>query len=138
MNDKIRDLIRQYEKPGDFTHVAPPDGMEDLVMAQLGVTLPKQFLEYLEEYSHGGIDGIEVFGIGLNGSITFIEETLHYRKYGLPDNLVVIVNCDEWEECIDCDTGKIVSWDLSGEIVPTAPCFDDYLLDELENAIENM
>ena len=42
------------------------------------------------------------------------------------------------DQCLDCDNGEVVSWSLDGDIVPTAPTFDDFLLDEIENAIDNM
>ena len=31
---------------------------------------------------------------------------LKYRTYGLPHNLIVIKNCDEWGYCIDSLNGK--------------------------------
>ena len=137
MNDKIKDMIQQYEKEGDFTHAPVPDNLSATVMDKLGVVLPEQFIEYLCDFSHGGIGGIVVFGIGLNGALVFVDETLDYRQYGLPTHFVVIENCDEWVMCIDCDTGKIVSWDLSGDVQPEFDSFDDYLANRLEAAIEN-
>ena len=55
-------------------------------------------------------------GVGLTGRAIFVDETLDARKYGLPQNFVIIENVDEWQNCIDCNTGKIVSWDQSGYI----------------------
>ena len=42
------------------------------------------------------------------------------------------------DQCLDCDNGEVVSWSMNSDIVPTAPTFDDFLLDEIENAIDNM
>lgn len=47
-------------------------------------------------------------------------------------------NCAEWLYCIDCDDGSVVSWDLGGYVKPEHPCFDDYLLDRLNDAVEDM
>ena len=107
-------------------------------MLSWGVSLPEQYLAFLDGYGRGGLDGLEILGVGLDGSIAFLDETLEYREFGLPSNLVAIENCDEWLECIDCDSGEVVSWDMGGEIIPTSPSFDDFLMDRIENAIENL
>lgn len=50
----------------------------------------------------------------------------------------VIENVDEWIDCIDCNTGKVVSWDFTGYIKEDYSSFDDYLMDQMKSAIENM
>lgn len=138
MNAQIRSLISQHEQKGDFTHVAPTEEMLASAQRLLGVTIPQQYVEFLNEYSHGGVGGVEIFGVGLTGTMLFLEATLRHRKYGLPNNLLVIENCDEWQECIDCDTGKVVSWDpVEGAIVDYSD-FDAFLLDRTQDAIENL
>ena len=138
MNDQIRALIAQHEEDAHFTRVAPTEEMLESAQRLLGVTIPQQFIDYLMEYSHGGVSGVEVLGVGLTGTILFLEVTLRNRKYGLPSNLIVIENCDEWQECIDCDTGEVVSWDpIEGAIVDY-PDFDSFLLDRTQDAIENL
>ena len=77
-------------------------------------------------------------GVGLTGRAIFLDETLDARKYGLPQNFVIIENVDEWQNCIDCNTGKIVSWDQSGYIKEENDCFDDYLKEQFEEALENL
>lgn len=57
MNDQIATLIAQYEQESDFTHVAPTDEMIESAQRLLGVTIPEQFIEYLNEYSYGGVGG---------------------------------------------------------------------------------
>lgn len=138
MNARIRDLIAEYEEEGDFTRVAPTDEMLASAEHELGVTLPQQFVDYLREYSYGGVAGVEILGVGFTGSMLFLDTTLRYRTYGLPHNLVVIENYGEWMYCSDCDTGEVVSWSRMDGIVPASPSFDDFLLQELEDAIENM
>ena len=137
MNDQIKELISQYGDEGSFTRVPPTKEMIVETNDRLGISIPEQFLEYLNEYSHGGI-GFEILGIGFDGSITFIEETLEYRKEGLPKNLLVMDNCDEWLYCIDSNTGEVVSWSIDEDPSVEYPCFDDYLIDRLHDAVENL
>ncbi len=138
MNGKIKSLIDQYQEEGDFTRARPTPNMLDTVRSVLGVTLPEQYLDYLNEYSHGGIAGVEILGIGLTGKVFFLDETLEYRDEGLPDNLVVVENCDEWLYCIDCSDGTVVSWEINGNVKREFDCFDDFLLSEYSDAIENL
>lgn len=138
MNNQILEITNQYEMPGDFTHAAVTDEMITGAEKMLNLKLPKQYIEFLKEYGHGGIGGLEVLGVGLTGRMIFADETMDCRKEGLPKNLVVIENVDEWLTCIDCDTERIVSWDYSGYIKNDYECFDDYLLDQLNSVIENM
>lgn len=138
MNSTIENLISQYQQEDDYTRVPLTPEMLNQVVNSLGVVIPDQYLCYLNEYSQGGIAGVEVLGIGLDGSIVFLEETLEYRKEGLPHNLVVIENCDEWLYCIDCKTGEVVSWSFGGLEKKEFDCFDDFLLSEYLEAIENL
>lgn len=138
MNDKILRMIKKYEQPGDFTHAIVTDDMIHSAEVILGVKLPKQYISFLKLFGHGGIGGIETIGVGITGRLVFVDETIDYRVESLPDNLVVIENVDEWLSCIDCNNGRIVSWDFSGYIKDDYSCFDDYLLDQMELAIENL
>lgn len=138
MNDVIKNLINQYEQKGDFNYATVTDNMIAAAEEQLGVKLPEQYIDFLKEYGHGGIAGIEVMGIGLTGRMLFVDTTLEYREDDLPDNLVVIENVDEYLTCIDCDTEKIVSWDFSGYIKEEYSSFDEYLVDQMNSAIENI
>jgi hypothetical protein len=137
MNDKITELIETYQRPNSFNHAPFTEKEKAHAQQELGVTLPEEYVAFLDRYGDGGLDGFEIFGIGLDGSNIFLQATLDYRKYGLPKNLVVIEDCDEWLECLDCDTGAVVSWSMDGDILPTAPTFDDFLLDKINNAIDN-
>ena len=138
MNDVIKGLIQEHMEEGDFTFAQVSDKVIEEAEMTLGVNLPGQYIAFLKEYGHGGIGGMCTLGVGLDGSSVFLEETLDYRCSGLPDNLVVIENCDEWLYCIEAETGKIVSWDMTGFIKPEYDCFDDYLLDQMRDAIENL
>lgn len=138
MNTTIVETINHYEGPGDFTHAKVSSEMILTAEKALNVTLPEQYIAFLQMFGHGGIGGLEILGFGLTGRMLFVETTLVYRNEELPENLVVIENIDEWLTCIDCNTGKIVSWDFTGYIKEDYSCFDDYLIDQMNNAIENM
>lgn len=56
----------------------------------------------------------------------------------MPNNLLVIENCDEWQECIDCDIGEVVSWDPIEGMIIDYPDFDAFLLDRTQDAIESL
>lgn len=104
--------IKKYEVKGDFNYASVTDDMIS--------------------------DAEEILGVGLTGKMIFVESTLEYRADELPGNLVVIENVDEWLMCLDCDTGKVVSWDFTGYIKEEYDSFDDYLMDQMNNAIENI
>ena len=138
IDKKIRSLIEQYEEPGDFTHVKVTDNMVVVAEHELGVKLPGAYIEFLKLYGHGGICGVCTNGICLDNSVAFVEDTLEYRNEGLPLNLVVIENVGEWLFCIDTSTGKVVSWDMSGNINEDYDNFEEYLISQMNDAIENM
>ena len=138
MNDIIKELIDRYEQKGDFNYANVSDEMIEEAEKALKVKLPNQYVEYLKKYGHGGIAGIEIIGVGLSGKLIFVDETLEYREEGLPISYVVIENVDEWVMCIDCEDGRIKSWDYSGYVKDDYNCFDDYLLDQIKNAIDNL
>ena len=138
MNDNIKSLITKHEEPGDFSYAKATDSELELAEKELNLTLPSQYVEFLKTYGHGGICGVCTDGIGLDGSYVFVENTLEYRAEGLPENLIVVENADEWLYCIDANTGKVVSWDMSGFIKEEYDSFDDYLIGQMNDAIENM
>ncbi len=137
MNSIIKNLVEKHEEKGDFTYtVITPKQIEE-AQVLLCASLPDEYLEFLHTYGHGGIGGVEIIGVGKNGNLLFVNETMKYRKLGLPDNLIVIENCDEWLYCLDCDNSRVVSW--SNQSVEEAyPDFDTYLLDRFTDAAENL
>ncbi len=138
MNDIILNTIKKYEVKGDFNYASVTDDMISDAEEILGVKLPNQYVDYIKMFGHGGIAGVEILGVGLTGKMIFVESTLEYRADDLPGNLVVIENVDEWLMCLDCDTGKVVSWDFTGYMKEEYDSFDDYLMDQMNNAIENI
>ena len=137
MNDLLKTFIKMYEAPMDFTHASFHP--EDIAIAEsgLGVTLPEEYIAFLKEFGHGGINGIETIGIGKNGRLLFEKETLKYRKYGLPHDLIVIENCGEWFYCLNADNENVVMWSR-GEQDTAYRSFDDYLQDRTSEATDNL
>lgn len=105
---------------------------------ELGFKIPESYRWFLKEYGHGGFF-FEFLGYGITGSALFVQETLKERKKGLPSNLLVVENCDEYVMCINADNGNIVSWshyDNDGILMRYAS-FEEYFMDRIDNAIDN-
>ena len=139
MANNLYELIKKNERRGDFTHA---DVTEEKVAAaedMLGNRLPAEYKRFLQAFGHGGIGGIEVLGVGKDGTLVFVNETLKYRTYGMPNHLVAIENCDEWVYCVDATDGEVVMWSI-GEAHPTVAfeSFEFYLLERLNDMLENM
>lgn len=76
---------------------------------QLGVKIPAPFVWFLKEFGSGGY-WFDFIGYTKNGKAQFVEETLNQRENGLPENFLVIEDCDEFYHCLDTSNGKITSW----------------------------
>lgn len=139
MNEKLYRKIKQIEEKGDFTHSLFTDDMLKEAEKRLNIKLPVQYKDFLENFGHGGIGGLEVLGVGNNNKLIFVESTLKFREYGLPVNVIIIENCDEWLYCINENDGKIVMWSNGCREVSTAyNDFDEYLEDRIQDILENM
>jgi len=138
--EQIEALIKAHAEvfQDAFLMTTPSDEALRNAGQELGFAIPESYRWFLKRYGHGGFF-FEFLGYGLNGDALFVRETLRERENGLPENLLVIENCDEYVVCIHADSGKIVSWsryDHDGVIVKQ-PSFEDYLIDCLQNAIDN-
>lgn len=140
MLNKIEQLIKGYETEKDFTYAVASDNLIEDAENRLNVKIPKDFIWFLKKYGHGGIGGVEVLGVSKEMKSVFMEETLHYRQYGLPDKLIVIETLDEWLYCIDTSKkNEIVMWFMDGEVSEGVyKSFADYLYDRTNDMIENM
>ncbi len=139
MQDELYNLIKKYESKGDFTYAEVTDEMLTGAEERLSVIIPEEYKYFLKKYGHGGIGGIEVFGVGKNGVLIFEKETLKYREYGLPNELIVIENCDEWIYCLDTTNGKVVMWSRGkNEYKEVFEGFNIFLLDRTTDILENL
>ena len=88
--DELYAFVKKYESIGDFTYADVTDEMLNGVERGLNIKIPEEYKRFLKEFGHGGIGGLEILGVGKNGSLIFEKETLKYRAYGLPAELIVI------------------------------------------------
>lgn len=137
---KIAELLNNGPDPIITGGVDDDKIME--VEKKLNVTLPESFKWFLREYGHGGVAGVTILGIGLTGMPPVVKFTQYYRKYGMPKSLVVINSVDEWVYCLE--TSKmvdgecpVIDWDLQGESVQHFDNFYEFLIKELERALED-
>ncbi len=139
MLNELYELIKQHESRGDFTYAVVTEDMLNKAEKRLGVRLPEEYKYFLKKFGHGGIGGIEVLGIGKNGVMIFEKETLRYRTYGLPNELIIVENCDEWVYCVNSLDGKVVMWSSgSSGYSQVFDNFETYLYDRVNDMLENM
>lgn len=139
MLSELYALVKKHESPGDFTHADVTDEMLNEAEQRMCIEIPEEYKYFLKEFGHGGIGGIEILGIGKNGSLVFEKETLKYRVYGLPNELIIIENCDEWLYCINSNSGKVVMWSRGNTgYSEVFDSFKTYFYDRVNNVLENM
>ena len=139
MYDNVYKIIKHHESKDDFAHAEVTEEMLVSSEKRLNVRIPAEYRRFLKTFGHGGIGGMEVLGIGKNGAMVFEETTLRFRGYGMPNNLLVIENCDEWVFCINADDGKVVMWSVGrAEYSEAYHCFDEFLSDRVNDILENM
>lgn len=139
MLDELYNIIKNNESKGDFTYVEVTNDMLNEAEKELKLKMPKEYVWFLQKFGHGGIGGIEVIGIGKNKTLAFVKETLKYRMYGLPSELIVIENCDEWVYCINSIDEKIVMWSQGNSRYTEAyDNFEAYLKDRINDMLENI
>ena len=136
MNAEIARLIDEYSDQQDFSRAAPTREALTAAQRQLGVELPGQYIEFLQRYGDGGFEGFEILGADLDGSMRFVEQTVEYRRLGLPDGLVVVEDCDEWVYCVDCGDGSVASWSPVDGARTDYPDFDSLLLQRIRDSVE--
>ena len=136
MNDKLLEIIKKYEKPGDFLYSKVDDEVINRIERALEVKLPKQYADYIRMFGDGGLFDIEIFGVGQTGRLIVVDTNLVLREDDFPENYVAFSGHEKYMDCIDCDTGHILYWDFE-EFKVAYECFDDYLLDCINKAIDN-
>ncbi|MBC2163787.1 SMI1/KNR4 family protein [Listeria booriae] len=140
MSDKhtIQKLIEQYGEENDFTGGASSIAIkqaEELTDTQL----PTAYRWFVERYGSGGVLGIDIIGIGKNNRYVVSKITKQLREqFDLPNNLIVIEDCDEFYYCLNTDDSKVYFWDNidgMGEIV--ALDFFSFLEERIRDMSEN-
>lgn len=140
MKNKITEIIESNEEVFEdaFLMKFPTD--DELADAEkvLGFKIPEEYIWFLKTYGHGGFF-FGFLGYGLNGNAVFVNKTLHEREFGLPKEMLVIEDCDEYVHCIDTISKEIVSWSKNDKdgVIKVADDFYRHFLDNIDNAIEN-
>ncbi|MBC2003434.1 SMI1/KNR4 family protein [Listeria booriae] len=116
----IQKLIEQYGEENDFTGGASSIAIkqeEELTDTQF----PVAYRWFIERYGSGGVLGIDIIGIGKNNTYVVSKITKQLREqFDLPNNLIVIEDCDKFYYCLNTDDSKVYFWDNidgMGEIV---------------------
>lgn len=138
MNAEIMNLVNQYPEDCLFVKADLSEKMISAAEKELGFKLPQEFVEYVQQLGYGGIGGVDILGVGLIGNMVFLDTTIEYRAEGLPYNLLVFECADEWLNCIDSNTGNVVEWHYDGNIVTLGLTFDEFILNQFKDAIENL
>ncbi|WP_307892568.1 SMI1/KNR4 family protein [Bacillus swezeyi] len=132
---KIRQLLKEPQREHTFDKQS-----EDVILRtekQLQVTFPKSFRWFLKTF---GGDGHE---LDLNGCDDILEDHKSFKAFHIPKGYVIIQNVDEYCYCLDTENMKdgecpVVNWSAYEEgVYHTANHFYQFILDEIENAIEN-
>ena len=138
--DSVFDLLRKYEKKGDFAHATVTQQMIKEAEERLSVKLPEAYKKFLMVFGFGGLDGIETLGVAKNGRMVFVDTTLELRASGMPKNLIAIEDCDEWFYCIENESQQVVSWSIEdgNDYRESYSDFEAYLQDRANDAIDNL
>lgn len=139
MKEEIQKIIEQYRDESVFSGKILDENIIESAIKELNVNIPSDYRWFISNYGQGGIGGVDILGISKSNRAVFKDVTLEYRKYGLPNNLVVIENCDEWLYCIDTNTEKIVSWNrIDGVLGERYTTFLEFVIDRFNDEIENL
>lgn len=139
MKEKVINMIKEYSDDGDFIGEVPNDEIINVAEKELGLNLPDEYKWFIKNYGQGGIGGVQILGVSKVNKPMFRDVTVEYRNYGLPNNLIVIENCDEWLYCLDTDTEKVIAWDrIRGVLGERYNTFLEFLADRFNDEIENM
>lgn len=140
---KIEELILSQEEEFFFTGGVTREFIQK-IEKELDVLLPESYKWFLSCYGYGGINGVLIQGVALDKSLQVVNATKSLREYGLPENLVVIENMDEYVYCLDTSQMNdnecpIVDWDQSTGIGEKRyNNLFSYLYERFNDAIENL
>lgn len=139
MKEKVINMIKEYSDDGDFIGEVSNGEIINVAEKELGLNLPEEYKWFIKNYGQGGIGGVQILGVSKANRPMFRDVTVEYRNYGLPNNLIVVENCDEWLYCLDTDTQKVIVWDrISGVLGERYNTFLEFLTDRFNDEIENM
>jgi hypothetical protein len=85
----VKKIIHEYQEFVFFTGGVKEEEIIK-IENELNVKLPESYKWFLSHYGYGGIGGTTIEGVLPNGNLTVVEQTLYYRKHGLPEHLIVL------------------------------------------------
>lgn len=137
---KIVGIIQNYKEYANFTGGVEDKTLISIAEKDLEVSLPEEYIWFLNNYGSGNIGSLNILGITKKGTSIFVKKTIERRKQGLPKNLVIIHDSDEWDDCIDTNNGNIVSWSIYDDdgVIFKYRNFYEYVLDYIQDAIDNL
>ncbi|MFA0816195.1 MAG: SMI1/KNR4 family protein [Anaerofustis sp.] len=138
--NEIVKLFHEYADESIINGSISDDRVIEEAQKRLGLKIPEQYLWFLKSFGGGGIAGVRIIGVSKSHILSFVEETLSYRKQGLPENLIVVEDSDEWVECVNADTSQVVTWSAYDEdgVIVAYDSFFEYLIDSFQEAIDNL
>lgn len=138
MNNKIIDMINEYEEENDFYGKISEDVIK-YVEKKLSIIFPESYKCFILNYGSGGICGVEILGVENKDDSSVIHTTERYRRLGLDSGCVVIEDLGEFIMCIDTnDEDKIIRWDrVNRNKEYRYDNFYEYLIDTFQEAIDN-
>lgn len=138
--EQILDILNSNEEIFDGAFLDRKAADEEIAKTEqeLGFKIPDSYIWFLKEIGHGGFF-FEFMGYGKNDVAIFAAETLKQRENGLPENLLIIQNCDEYFDCLNISTGNVVSWSIydNDGVIDKEMDFYDFFIECLENAIDS-
>lgn len=100
-DNEIQNCIKTLGKDAYFVGKAD-EKVIHFIENELGVILPESYKWFLTAYGLAELPGFEILGNGLAQIPACVDETLQWRKLGLPNSLVVIENeGTDWIHCLD-------------------------------------
>jgi hypothetical protein len=104
---KWQDMLEKYKYHGSASFTG---GVSDerikLVEQELRVNLPESYKCFLREYGYGSVFGVLIEGCCLSNINSVVDLTKESREMGMPDDFVVVMHCDEYQECLQ--TSKMI------------------------------
>ncbi|ATH93283.1 spore coat protein [Bacillus glycinifermentans] len=133
--NKIRQLLKEHHREHTFERQSEED--IQATEKELQVTFPQSFRWFLKEFGGGGHE------LDINGCRDILAYHQSFKSFHIPKGYVIIQDVDEYCYCLDTEKMKdgecpVVNWSAYEEgIYHTADHFYEFMLDEIENAIEN-
>jgi len=139
---EIENFIKENETFSSFTGGVEENKIIEVEEA-LNVRLPNSYKWFLTKYGYGAVFGQEILGCGKSEVPSVVLQTKRFRQLGLPEQYVVIQNCDEWIYCLDTNglvnyECPVISWDrVNGLDEIESSNFSSFILNAFEEAKED-